>query len=91
MNGVQMMIANMLKNTLENLPPEIKGNIDKIASTVLAFKQQLDRMERKQDLIISALNLSPEILEPLEKPKGADNERHDETSGTHGSTRTIQN
>lgn len=73
LSGLQQMAANMLRDLIGNLPPEIKQNIDNIGQTVLAFKAQMDRIEANQQTIISALNLSPEIQARLQIPKGPEN------------------
>jgi len=67
-SGMDHMFSAMLGKLVENLPPEVKANIDKIGSTVLAFKQQMDRIEANQLVIIRASNLPPEILSRLEIP-----------------------
>lgn len=50
--GVQMMLAQLLKNAA----PQLGQQVEEIGNVVIAFKQQLDRIEAQQKLILDHLN-----------------------------------
>ncbi len=74
MNAMEMAMKAMIEKAIANLPPEVLGTIGQIGQTVAGFKDQLDRIEYQQRLIMAHLNI-PGDTQPHGKPKGLEHVR----------------
>lgn len=65
MLGMDLMIKNMMRS-MGIEPEQIVEQVKNIGETIVAFKEQMDRIERNQVAIMKHLNipLEVEILEP---------------------------
>lgn len=59
MLGLEMMLTSMGLD-----PEEIKSYVEKFGTIIIAAKEQLDRIERNQVLIMEKLGIEPEAAAP---------------------------
>lgn len=70
MNGLQERIPELidrLPELIEKLPPDIQATIGQIGKSVAGFQAQLDRIEARQLIIMSHMDI-PTSLETKELP-----------------------